>query len=113
MAYLLEEDYEGDMSRWVIDDGSNGIVDPTYTTNPIFGSRSLRMKDDTTVGTYCVTRIDPDAGYNEFYAFFSFKPVDLPSSDSEIWQTYNLQAADTDYSDIEPHEIIMVTTDGR
>lgn len=116
-TFLSCQNFEGtgfdNSEYWVTEDGSSGgVINPDYTTDPGRGSQSLRVKDDTNVGTYAVHKYGDNTGVNNIYGFFRIKLIDLPSGTYELFQTYNIQGDSFPPDSIEAHDMIWISSTG-
>jgi hypothetical protein len=114
-TFLSCQNFEGtgfDNSESWITQVSDGIADPDYVTTHLRGSQSLRMGDDTSVGTYAMYKFSDDTGVGAVYGFFRLRMVDLPSSTYEVMQLWNVQGPLTEPSAYEAHDMIWISSTG-
>ena len=121
--YLVCQNFEGtgfDNSEYWIkgfeDTPSTGVVDEDYTSAPLIGSQSLRMKDDADYGGYTVHKWrGDDGGIDEAWFCFMVKFLDSPSNETlvEIMQTYWVEGTLDSPTTVELHEIIGVDSSGH
>lgn len=57
ISYIIDETFEGDTSAWTAEDGTTGgIADLAYTTSPLVGSYSARVKEGASSGDCYLSR---------------------------------------------------------
>lgn len=117
MTRHIEETFEGTgaPSGWYVSNGGDGIVDFDYTDAPLSGSKSLRMVNASSEGSYAIDKfLAAASAINKGYFYFQFKLIDPPNNNeiqigTEILQTYYVT---DDISIVEP-QLLLRVTNGR